>query len=376
MQGQNGNGFGHTAGNGASERGEIAFRGHGGRRPRVLAYGGNSERHLIQDDRYLYWSDAEDGTVTRLSKSGGVPVVLAIGQVYPGALTLAGGWLYWVTRRMDMGTVVRMPVGGGEIELIESGQNRPQSIAVSGTTVVWTNFGDGLATGTVMRKDLGGRLITLASEAEAAGLDRHRRRADLLDGVRRQTALVFPRRRHDANPSLGRAEALRGGQRAIDGALGAPRRGLALLDHGRRAGARPAARRDQAAAQGGWADPEPRVLGPLHRRHRPRPDARLLAPAVRRRPLSRAQRGRRARADHGRKRRPDAPGGRPRRRRSLRVLDGAPERPGRRCGVHDGHDRAGLAVCLLCGRIMPRANAARPSDRGARRTGRSPAVGS
>ena len=169
MQGQNGNGFGHTMGSGASERGEIAFRGHGGRRPRVLAYGGNGERHLIQDDRYLYWSDAEDGTVTRLSKSGGVPVVLATGQAHPGALTLAGGWLYWVTRRMDTGTVVRMPVGGGEIELIEGGQNRPQSIAVSGTTVVWTNLGDGLATGTVMRKEIGGHLTTLASKQKQPG---------------------------------------------------------------------------------------------------------------------------------------------------------------------------------------------------------------
>ncbi len=46
MQGQNGNGFGHTAGS-ASERGEIAFHGHGGRRPRVLAHGGNGEKHLI-----------------------------------------------------------------------------------------------------------------------------------------------------------------------------------------------------------------------------------------------------------------------------------------------------------------------------------------
>ena len=164
MQGQNGNGFGHTAGNSASERGEIAFHGHGGRRPRVLAHGGNGEKHLIQSDRYLYWTDAEDGTLTRLSKSGGVPVVLAAGQPHPGALTLAGGWLYWVTRRMEEGTVVRMPVGGGEVELIADGQDQPKSIAVSGNTVVWTNFGDGLATGTVMRKEIGGRLTTLASK--------------------------------------------------------------------------------------------------------------------------------------------------------------------------------------------------------------------
>lgn len=169
MQGQNGNGFGLAAASGASERGEIAFRGHGGRRPRVLAYGGNGEKHLIQDDRYLYWSDAEDGTVTRLSKSGGVPVVLASGQAHPGALTLAGGWLYWVSGRGETGTVVRMPAGGGAIELIEAGQARPQSIAVSGTTVVWSNLGDGLATGTVMRKELGGRLTTLASKQRQPG---------------------------------------------------------------------------------------------------------------------------------------------------------------------------------------------------------------
>jgi hypothetical protein len=169
MQGQNGNGFGHSAVNGASERGEIAFRGHGGRRPRVLAHGGNGEKHLIQDPRYLYWTDAEDGTVTRISKGGGVPVVLASGLEHPGAITLADGYLYWVNQRLSSGTVVRMPASGGEVELLAENQDGPVSIAASGNTVVWTNFADGLATGTLMRKQIGGRLTTLASKQKQPG---------------------------------------------------------------------------------------------------------------------------------------------------------------------------------------------------------------
>lgn len=169
MRGQNGDGFGHTMVSGASERGEMAFRGHGGRRPRVLAHGGNGEKHLIQDEHHLYWTDTEDGTLTRLSKGGGVPVVLASGLARPGAITVAGGFLYWVNRQLGAGTVVRMPADGGAIETLAEEQSMPESIAVAGSTVVWTTFGDGLATGTLMRKEIGGKLTQLASKQRQPG---------------------------------------------------------------------------------------------------------------------------------------------------------------------------------------------------------------
>jgi hypothetical protein len=172
MAGQNGNGNGGVAvALDASGRGEIAFRGLGGRRPRVLAHGGIGEKNLTHDDRYVYWTDCPDGTVTRLPKDGGVPLLLATGQHRPGAIAIAGGWLYWITRRLDYttrrhaGGVVRMPAGGGDIEILAGEQPSPCSIAVFDDTVAWTDVNDGLATGTVTMKKLGGGpAVTIASK--------------------------------------------------------------------------------------------------------------------------------------------------------------------------------------------------------------------
>ncbi len=145
----------------ASEAGRIAATGFGGRRIRVLAYGGQGARCLVQDARYLYWSDRGDDTVTRLSKDGGVPFILATGQRWIRELTLADGWLYWATRD----SVLRTPAAGGDIEIIAEGQEGAQSVAVRGAEVVWTTFGDGLDTGEVKRTTLGsGRVMTIAQQ--------------------------------------------------------------------------------------------------------------------------------------------------------------------------------------------------------------------
>ncbi|HSN97880.1 MAG TPA: hypothetical protein VLS89_06265 [Candidatus Nanopelagicales bacterium] len=166
MAGQNGNGDVGLTTFGSSEQGEIPFRPHGGRRPRALAYGGTSAKHLTHDDRYLYWTDDRDGTVTRLPKDGGVPLVLATDQPGAYAITLSRDHLYWANYRHEgRGSVVRMPAEGGAIELIEGGQDSPQSIAVHEDTIAWTTFGDGLATGTVAMKRLGAeKAITLATK--------------------------------------------------------------------------------------------------------------------------------------------------------------------------------------------------------------------
>jgi hypothetical protein len=156
----------------ASELGEVGFRACGGRVPRVLAHGGNGEKHLTHDERYLYWTDGDDGTVTRLPKDGGIPLVLATDLPRPGPITLSDGWLYWINSRYETvdhqhvprGSVVRMPKGGGDVEVIAREHDSPEAIAVHGDTVAWTTFGDGLATGTVkMRTIPDGRVITLAT---------------------------------------------------------------------------------------------------------------------------------------------------------------------------------------------------------------------
>ena len=155
MAGYNGNGESN------SEAGLIAARALGGRRIRVLAHGSQGSKYLAQDDRHLYWTDSWDKTVTRLSKDGGVPLVLATEQLDIRALTLADGWLHWVTRDK----VVRMPDQGGNIEAIADEPESPWAVAVHEGTVVWATYGDSLSGGRVKMKRAGeDRVVTLADQ--------------------------------------------------------------------------------------------------------------------------------------------------------------------------------------------------------------------
>ncbi len=150
----------------ASEAGRIAARGLGGRRIRVLAHGGLGSRYLLQDERHLYWSDDGDGTVTRLPKDGGVPLVLATGQKGIRALTLSGGWFYWLTGDK----VARMPEQGGDVEVIADEVEWPRALTVHEGTVFWTTFGDGLATGKVkMTRPGDDRVVTVAELQKQPG---------------------------------------------------------------------------------------------------------------------------------------------------------------------------------------------------------------
>jgi hypothetical protein len=151
-----------TAQGSNSETGQIIARGLGGRRVRVLAHGGLGWKFLVQDERYLYWTDKEDETLTRLPKDGGVPLVLVTGQAGIGAMVLAGGWFYWVNRRQ----VVRMPEQGGEVEVLADELPWPHSIAVRGDAVVWTDYGDGENGGTVHRLTLGDRRVVTLAEGQ------------------------------------------------------------------------------------------------------------------------------------------------------------------------------------------------------------------
>ena len=145
---------------GFSESGEAAFQGQGGQRPRVLAHAGDSWKHMVHDATHLYWTDAADGTVTKLAKGGGVPLVIAADQRQPAGLAIEDGVLYWVNQRG--GTVVRMAASGGEIATLASNQNQPTCIAVAGNDVVWGNLCD-ITSGTLMKgSTTGGEVATLA----------------------------------------------------------------------------------------------------------------------------------------------------------------------------------------------------------------------
>lgn len=148
---------------GGSESGEVPFEGCGGRRVVALAHGASATHSLTQDARYVYTAEEHEGTVTRVFKDGGLPIILATGQRRPRALTHADGWLYWATGAPG-GGVVRMPAEGGDIELVVRSDDHVTAVAVRGDVVAWTTFGDGLATGTVGVTTLGGPSVTLATK--------------------------------------------------------------------------------------------------------------------------------------------------------------------------------------------------------------------
>lgn len=129
-----------------SELGESAFRGIGGRTPRVLLHGGGTNRSLALGEAHLFVSDQETGEVFRIAKTGGVPLVLA--QLYrPSAVTLAGDYIYCaalergVLHERGNGIIVRFPVAGGEVEVLAKGLFGPTQIEVSGDRVAVSCFG-------------------------------------------------------------------------------------------------------------------------------------------------------------------------------------------------------------------------------------------
>lgn len=147
---------------GGSDSAAVAYRPLGGRRVRVLAHGGPVERHLVLHGEHLYWTEPLDGTVTRISKRGGVPVVLATDQRGVGAIAIVDGWLYW-GRRYLYGNegLYRMPLGGGEPTRICEG--RVEALAILEELVAWTSIGED-GRGSVHLTRVGdGRTVPLAT---------------------------------------------------------------------------------------------------------------------------------------------------------------------------------------------------------------------
>lgn len=90
----------------------------------------------------VYWASFEGGSVFRADLSGeevGAPEEIVSDQGQLNGLAVDERHVYW-TRR-DAGTVVRMPKGGGDQEVLASGQARPGDIAVDEATVYWINEG-------------------------------------------------------------------------------------------------------------------------------------------------------------------------------------------------------------------------------------------
>jgi hypothetical protein len=155
--------------------------------PVVLAEG-KFPQGLAVDGTGVYWADAEQGTVMKVSLQGGTPVTLASRQANPEAVAVDETSVYWTDEGWGCQngstgqdaespcpfSVVKIKKEGGVPVTLTSGQNNagedlyldnPAGIVVDETSVYWTNPSqDFEPVGTVMSVPKGGGApITLAS---------------------------------------------------------------------------------------------------------------------------------------------------------------------------------------------------------------------
>lgn len=102
---------------------------------------------LAIDDAYVYYANKgtppafTDGTIYKVSKSGGAPIALATGQNTPISVTVGGGRAYWTNGgqiSQPNGSVVAVDVNGGAVKILASGVTRPANPILSATRIFFT----------------------------------------------------------------------------------------------------------------------------------------------------------------------------------------------------------------------------------------------
>ena len=103
-------------------------------------------QNLAVDGANLYWGNASDKTLRKVSKSGGTPTVLATSPgVGPNSIATDGVYVYWFSQGPN--ALMKTPVGGGaSITLVsgapvaaaQPGAENP-IVAVDATSVYWFN---------------------------------------------------------------------------------------------------------------------------------------------------------------------------------------------------------------------------------------------
>jgi hypothetical protein len=116
-----------------AERGIWSMSKGGG--PATQLYSGQVERALAVDDTSVYFSA---GLLTKIKKTGGLPLVLAKIQAL-GAIALDATNVYVATWE-DVANVVRVPKAGGPMKVIAAGDGGPNAgVAVANGEAAWTS---------------------------------------------------------------------------------------------------------------------------------------------------------------------------------------------------------------------------------------------
>lgn len=109
-----------------------------------------SGRRVIVEAPYVYWTDAgtapeaTDGKVRRATTSGS-PEDLAVTQVSPDGIAIAGSALFWTVRGtgQDNGTVHKAAKDGSNLQDIATARVSPSSLAADAMYVYWVEVKPG-----------------------------------------------------------------------------------------------------------------------------------------------------------------------------------------------------------------------------------------
>jgi sugar lactone lactonase YvrE len=119
--------------------------------PEVLAEADGPIEAMVLRSGQLYYIEQDKGTpssptckLKKLAATGGTPTVLASSIARPGraiTMTADDAFVYWPDaggpNRDATGSVWRVPVGGGAASPVASNQPRPFSVALDDTTIYW-----------------------------------------------------------------------------------------------------------------------------------------------------------------------------------------------------------------------------------------------
>ena len=91
---------------------------------------------LAVDTNYVYWSDPDDGTISRVPLAGGAVTTLVSGTFGATHLVMDAANLYWIASYR----VMQAPITGGTaVTLYQTYSPYPMAIAVDNTHVYWTS---------------------------------------------------------------------------------------------------------------------------------------------------------------------------------------------------------------------------------------------
>jgi hypothetical protein len=97
---------------------------------------------LAVDGGYVYFTNAGEGTVSKMPLAGGARTTLAEGQLGPWQIAVDDTSVYWGADE-DGGSIMKVSKQGGSPVQLAKGYGEPRAIAVDGKNVYWTDPGHG-----------------------------------------------------------------------------------------------------------------------------------------------------------------------------------------------------------------------------------------